>query len=339
MDERQLVERIRGPIGQELAAPGALGDLVGEGLRIEAERLRELLGETHRAQGARHLRRTLVAILLAVSVNAVARAADRPGVAGGEPTSFLSARGPEARPLAPEPNPYTMAPGRLAIEVDLINYTRDRTGGISTTALEWPVLLRFGIIDNLEFQAKVEAFVWERSRENNQTQTNYGFGTVVLRPKLNFWGNDRHSTHGQPGRTAMAVMPFIRLPTETNGLENNNIEGGVLFPWDMDITERLTLEITPELGIVRADRDRRTGYHADFGTLVSLNYRATDEFTPFVEFFGARSAEAGSSPVGIVLAGVTFELDGHTVIEPVSGLGLTREADDFHFAITVVRRF
>lgn len=239
------------------------------------------------------------------------------------------------RPLAPEPNPYTIEPGRFAIEVDAVNYTRDRRDGITTTALEWPVTLRVGILHNFEFQVQVETFVWERAR-NQETETNSGFGNVYLRPKVNIWGNDREI---EGGRTAFAVMPFLKLPTETHGLGNNVIEGGIMFPFDVDLVDRLILEITPEIGIFRDDPDRRTGYHPEAAALFSLNYEATEIITVFGEFFAAVSAESGSPWIGVVAAGVTFDLDPHTVIEPAVALGVTREADDYNFALTLVRRF
>lgn len=240
------------------------------------------------------------------------------------------------RPLSPEPTPYTIEPGRFAIEIDAVNYTRNRRGGITTTALEWPVTLRLGILDNFEFQAQIEAFVWERT-QNTGRDTSSGFGNVYLRPKLNLWGNHR-GADDTGGRTAMAVMPFIKLPTDTHGLGNDAVEGGITLPWDMDLTDRLSLEITPELGVFR-DAPEGAGYHLESAMLLSLHYEATDSISVLGEFLGAVSAEPGSHFIGVFRTGLTFDLDPHTVIEPVIAFGLTPEADDYNFTLTLARRF
>lgn len=54
-----------------------------------------------------------------------------------------------------------------------------------------------------------------------------GFGDVEIRLKRNLWGNDE-------GCTALAVMPFIKLPTANGDLGNGAFEGGVILPISFD---------------------------------------------------------------------------------------------------------
>ena len=50
-----------------------------------------------------------------------------------------------------------------------------------------------------------------------------GFGDVVLRFKVNFWGDDG-------GKTALGVIPFVKLPANQDDMGNHAVEGGLIFP-------------------------------------------------------------------------------------------------------------
>jgi hypothetical protein len=46
-----------------------------------------------------------------------------------------------------------------------------------------------------------------------------------LRGKINLWGND---TYGKPGSSALALLPFVVLPTDRhNGIGPELVEGGL----------------------------------------------------------------------------------------------------------------
>ncbi len=62
----------------------------------------------------------------------------------------------------------------------------------------------------------------------------------IVRLKHNIWGNDG-------GTTAFAVMPFIKLPTNTLADLNDDVEGGVIVPLAIDIGHGMGLGLMSEI--------------------------------------------------------------------------------------------
>jgi Putative MetA-pathway of phenol degradation len=75
----------------------------------------------------------------------------------------------------------------------------------------------------VDLQLVVENYIYERVRADGVTTRKSGFGDLTTRLKVSLWGNDG-------GGTAFAVMPFVEFPTNTGGLGNKRVEGGIIFP-------------------------------------------------------------------------------------------------------------
>jgi hypothetical protein len=244
------------------------------------------------------------------------------------------------RPLAVEPNPYTIEPWRLAVALDPVNFARTDRDGVRTDTFLWPVTLRLGLTEVIEVQVLADAFLLQRTRDDTGRDTASGFGTLTLRPKVNLWGNDRAD---EGGSTALAVMPFVTLPTETHGLGPGRVEGGVLLPLHLDLAPTLLLEVTPELALRRDDPALGSGVHAVPGALITLSAQLTAVVSVYAEFHAHWSFQRGLGVserfFGSLNTGVTFDLDAHTVIQAAVSFGVTRAAPDIGVALTLVRRF
>ena len=66
--------------------------------------------------------------------------------------------------------------------------------------------------------------------------TQSGIGDFTTRLKINLWGDDG-------GKTAFALLPFIKFPTSTDNLGNNAVEGGVIFPLAVKLPDDFDLGI------------------------------------------------------------------------------------------------
>lgn len=131
-------------------------------------------------------------------------------------------------------SPFTVDAGHFQIEMDLVSYAhdRDRSGGGGRTDA-WavaPVNLKAGLLNDLDLQVVIET--WNHVRTKDQAtgtvRNQSGLGDISLRLKKNLRGNDG-------GRTALAVMPFVKIPTNQDGLGNDSVEGGVIVPWAVEL--------------------------------------------------------------------------------------------------------
>ena len=76
--------------------------------------------------------------------------------------------------------------------------------------------------------------------------------TCEIRLKHNLWGND-------DGSTALAVMPFIKLPTANGDLGNGEFEGGLIVPFGFEGPAGWACAVMAELDL-EADDDG-SGHH------------------------------------------------------------------------------
>jgi hypothetical protein len=86
-----------------------------------------------------------------------------------------------------------------------------------------PLNLKVGLCNSVDFQLVIETSPPSaRARHCKRC----GAGRVLatsLTTKWNIWGSDG-------GATALALMPFVKLPTNQDDLGNNSVEGGLIVP-------------------------------------------------------------------------------------------------------------
>ena len=98
--------------------------------------------------------------------------------------------------------------------------------------------LKADLYNSVDLQLVVENYVYEQVRAYGVTARKSGFGDLTTRLKVNLWGNDG-------GTTAFAVMPFVKFPTNTAGLGNKQVEGGIIFPLAVRFPECARNDIQP----------------------------------------------------------------------------------------------
>jgi len=138
-------------------------------------------------------------------------------------------------------SPYTVDAGRIQIETDLIAYTHDRENGITTRAFDvLPFNLKIGLTSSTDLQLVYGTY--SHVRVSGDGGTDSGTGDLVVRLKHNLWGNDG-------GRTAFALMPFVKIPTNDLKSLNNDVEGGLIVPLAIDLGRGMGLGLMTEIDI------------------------------------------------------------------------------------------
>ncbi len=223
-------------------------------------------------------------------------------------------------------SPFTVDAGHFQIEMDLASYGRDQSGGGGTRTDTWavaPVNLKAGLFNDLDLQVIIET--WNQARTKDQmtgaVKTRSGLGDITLRLKKNFWGNDG-------GRTAFAVMPFVKFPTNHDGLGNDSIEGGIILPLAVELQGGWGLGLMMEVDILRNESGR--GSHASFINTLVVGRDLTEKLGAYLEFFSEVSTEGGSPWVGTVDFGFTWSVTANLQFDAGLNIGVTKSADDLN---------
>ena len=234
-------------------------------------------------------------------------------------------------------NPYTVDAGHFQIELDIANYTYDRTNPegadrtVRTLAIA-PFNLKVGLTNNSDLQFIAETFTVQKThdRDLNQHEKMSGFGDVALRWKLNFWGNDG-------GKTGFGMISFAKFPTNQNGLGNDAVEGGVILPLEIKLAEDWDLGMMTELDCRQNSGNSR--YHAESINTITVAHRIVGTLEGYVEFFSNVSGERGADWIGTFDFGATYKLTPNIQLDAGVNIGLTRAADDVNPFVGLTVRY
>ncbi len=220
---------------------------------------------------------------------------------------------------------YTVDAGHYQLEMSVLDYVynhRDPSGG-DTRAETWSIApwnLKAGLLNNVDLQWVVSPYVIDRSREAT-TERKDGLGDMQTRLKVNLWGNDG-------GATALAVMPFVKFPTNTGELGNDEVEGGVIIPLAIGLPADWSMGLMTEFDFNRNEED--SGYRTEYVNSVTLSHAIVGNLNGYLEFFSRQFSDSGMPWEGSVDAGLTYGVNDNTQLDIGVNTAVTRSADDFN---------
>jgi hypothetical protein len=228
-------------------------------------------------------------------------------------------------------SPFTVDAGHYQLEMDFANFTYDKTGGKTTKA--WDVgdfNFKAGLLNNVDAQFVYDNYLNVQTKDNSgKSTTQSGFGDFTTRLKINLWGDDG-------GKTAFALLPFVKFPTSTDNLGNNAVEGGVVFPLAVSLPHDFDLSLETAAGVMR--NDDNGGYHEEFIASASVDHRIIGKLSGFLEFLSNFTTESHAGWVGTVDTGLEYLVTKNIQLDCDCYFGLTRAAADFNpFAGITVR--
>lgn len=234
-------------------------------------------------------------------------------------------------------SPYTVDAGHFQFEMDVLNYAYDRHNGLpGDTRIESlsiaPVNLKAGLCNWADLQVVLETYTSVRThvRATREVENQRGFGDVTIRLKGNMWGNDE-------GETALAVMPYVKLPTNQDHLGNNSVEGGLIVPFAVGLPRGWGMGVMTQLDIIRDEPGR--GHHPEFVNTITFGHNIVGNLDGYVEFFSAVSTERDSEWIGTFDTGVTYGLTEDIQLDAGINIGVTKAADDWNPFIGISWRF
>jgi len=224
-------------------------------------------------------------------------------------------------------SPFTVDAGHFQLEMDYANFTYDAPtaahGNLKTEDCQIaPMNVKVGMLNNLDFQLVLSPWQWQRieDKTTGTIEKDSGFGDITPRVKVNLIGNDG-------GFFALALIPFVKIPTAQDRLGNGAVEGGVGIPYAFDVPNwDVGFQTTASINHDAADND----YHAEFNNSVSIGHAVIGKLSCHVEFFSSVSTEQNSSWIGTFDTWFTYQASKNLCLDAGVYIGATQSADDWH---------
>lgn len=223
--------------------------------------------------------------------------------------------------------PFTVDAGHFQVEMDFANFTYNAPNSEGGNAKSEnyqiaPMNLKVGVLNNVDFQLVLMPYQLERTKDKSTgaVERKSGFGDITPRLKVNLTGNDG-------GFFALALIPFVKLPTSQDHLGNNSVEGGLGIPYAFDVPNW-------EVGFQSTfsfDRNEvGNGYHTEFANSVSIGHAVVGKLSCFAELFSSVSTQRNSDWIGTVDTWLTYQVSKNLRLDAGVYVGVTQAADDWH---------
>jgi hypothetical protein len=286
-----------------------------------------------------------VAAIAALStLAAAARADDAPAAPAPDKSGFnLADPTPDAdlrsfctdRPTK-STGPCTVDAGHFQYESDVFNVTYDTSGGADTTTVLYTnPTLKLGLTNTID--AEINIAPWEtitsKDRATGRTTRASGVGDLFLRLKANLVGDDG-------GNLAVALVPYVKIPTAPIGVGNGAVEGGLIVPIQVNLPANWSLTIDPEGDVLKnAVGD---GDHFNVSGLLSFSRPLSKTVTLSLEVWSDVNFDRGGTvtqasfdlgAAWIPAAHPNFQLDGGV------NLGLNNQTPAAQAYVGVSQRF
>ena len=233
-------------------------------------------------------------------------------------------------------SPLTVDAGHFQLEMDFGNFSYHKANSeqghlVSQEYQIAPMNLKVGLLNNLDLQLELAPWRWERTENETSgaVEKHQGFGDITPRFKINLVGNDE-------GFFALALIPFLTLPTAQNHLGNQALGGGLGIPYTLDVPG---WDIGFQHSVVLNRDGNGHAYHSEVSNSVSVGHPIIGKLSYFVEFFSNVSTEHGVGWLGTVDTWVTYRMSRNVRLDGGVYLGVTPAADAWHPWIGMTWRY
>ena len=217
-------------------------------------------------------------------------------------------------------SPYTVDAGHFQLEMEIAAWTKDGS------ERQWSLgelNAKAGLNSSTDLQVVLPFYTRVSGGDE-------GFGDIEIRLKRNLWGNDN-------GSTALALMPFIKLPTANDDLGNGEFEGGLIVPFGFEGPAGWSCGVQAEVD-VSADEDG-SGHHLSLLNSFTTGHDLTDSTGVFLELVSVLSAESGSDWEAYFNTGMTWAVTPAWQLDGGVRVGLTNASADFTPFLGVSTKF
>jgi hypothetical protein len=228
----------------------------------------------------------------------------------------------------------TIDAGHVEVEMDTFNETYSRYLGVITRSIQTlDPNVRIGVTNSTEFEIQFNGLQLSHSEAESGALVaqGAGFGDVVLRTKMNLFGND-------DGPVGLAIIPYIKVPSSAPVISNGAVEGGLIVPVALRLPQDYLVTLMTEVDALKDDLNHR---EANFVNLVGVSHPipGIEGANAMVELFSSVGADRATSPIYTFDLGMNFRLDKHTIVDVGLNLGLNNAAPKVQIYTGISTRF
>jgi hypothetical protein len=229
----------------------------------------------------------------------------------------------------------TIDAGHVELEMDTFNETYSKYLGIATRSIQaFDPNVRIGITNWAEFDIQFNGLQSSRSLDSEAgaiAAQGSGFGDVVLRTKMNLFGND-------DGPVGLAIIPYVKLPSSAPVISNGAVEGGLIAPLALRLPQDYLVTLMTE---VDALKDAQNHREANFVNLIGVSHPipGIEGANAMVELFSSVGADRAAPPIYTFDLGANYRLDKHTFLDVGLNLGLNNAAPKVQIYTGISVRF
>jgi len=173
--------------------------------------------------------------------------------------------------------PCTVPKGQWQVETGLIDWSRDKSDGVTTDTTAWGnTAIKYGISGKADVELWLTPLETLSVHGGGVHDHQSSFGDILVRVK--------YTLTPDSAPVQIALDPFVKFPTANHQLGNGKVEGGLLVPVQIPIAKSpLTLSLDPELDL-HADGDG-SGWHLSTQQVVNLGIQASEKVSLSTEIW------------------------------------------------------
>jgi len=242
----------------------------------------------------------------------------------------------DAAPICPDrpgkgTGTCTVPAGHFQVETGLIDWTHDKSGGVSSDyTVLGATLFKYGIGSRADIELGIVPFETLRVKAGGLSDKVSGIGDMVARAKLQLTGDD--------SPLQLALDPFVKIPTAKHDLGNRKVEAGLTVPVAVPLGGAFSLSSAPEIDW-RADADGH-GHHAAMAQLIDLGIAASSRLSLTAELWGQWDWNPGVTIKQYSVDGAVAYLVGNSAqLDAGANLGLNSMTPDIELYSGLSVRF
>lgn len=230
--------------------------------------------------------------------------------------------------------PYTVDAGRVQLEADFASYTYQKTGGVrSTTVLGPNPNLKIGITSFLDLQINWGPLMWLDVEDHNTGASDRwsGQSDLFVHAKVNLWGNDG-------GKTAFALIPWVKAPVASSGLGNGATEGGVIAALQASLPGNASLLLNAEVDWLKDDNG--SGMHANYIGAAGVTLPVIKDVSFTAELWSQINDDPAGATTQVSIDGAfAWQVRPNLQLDAGVNVGLTRDTPQLQLSSGVSYRF
>ncbi len=236
----------------------------------------------------------------------------------------------------------TIDPGRFQIETSLISNSRNKDCNqgnctkTSTTSFADSTNIRLGLTQNSEIQIIATPYSYKRQQAaNSEIDERDGFNDVTIRGKYSFLGNEGE-------KFGLAIIPFIKLPTNKNDLGNNDIEGGLGIPFSINFDDGFSIGGMTQFNFLKDQNsldDYHKSYHIGYANAIYISQIFNEKYNIYAEYYSFKADVSKSWWQNSANVGIIYSVSKNMKLDAGFGYGLSNAADDLTMFLGTAYRF